>query len=196
MSDRLCIYIRPMARWSAAEQIETLSGWAQLNDHGIVATFHEPERKRGPDRRREASRMLAEAARGHWGRVACVSMLSLCRSVSHASEVLSRFAELGITLNALHDEIDTGCDGGSNARAFALAARFEHAVHVERATVGVRRRIEAGFTHGRPRIPASTEARIVSLIRAGTSTERITRIVGCGKSAIYRIREELKLVTP
>lgn len=195
MFDRLCIYVRPMLHWSAAEQVETLTTWAEVNGHGVVATFSEPERKRGPDRRREASRMLAEAARGHWDRVACVSMLSLCRSVTHASEVLSRFAELGIKLNALHDEVDTGCDGGINAAAFALAARLEHAVHVERATIGARRRIEAGFKHGRPRIPASTEARVVALIRAGTSTERITRVVGCGKSAIYRIREELKLVT-
>lgn len=192
----VCIYVRPMLGQSVADQLNALTAWAEAGGHHIAATFVEPERKRGTDYRREASRMLAEAARGHWDRVACVSLLALCRSVRHASEVLGRLSQLGIPLSAVLDGVDTGSDGGRTAEALDLAARLEHAVHVERATVGARRRIEAGFKHGRPRLAENKEARVVALIKAGTSTERITRVVGCGKSAVYRIREELKTAAP
>jgi DNA invertase Pin-like site-specific DNA recombinase len=196
MRDRLCIYLRPTLDSTAADQVTALMTWADGAGYRIVREFSDPARKRGPDRRQEAQRMLAETTRRQWDRVACMSLRALCRSVTHADEVLTGLASLGIAFTALADGIDTETDGGTTAAAFALAARLEHSVHVERATIGLRRRVEAGYKHGRPRIPASTEARIVSLVRAGTSTERITRLVGCGKSAIYRVRRELELLKP
>jgi DNA invertase Pin-like site-specific DNA recombinase len=193
MPDRLCLYTRPTLHSTEADQLATLRAWAQAAGHQVVATFAEPERKRGADHRREASRMLAGAARGHWDRVAAVSLPVLCRSVLHADAIFQQLASLGVAVTVLAEGIDTATDEGRTSAAFALAGQLDHAVHVERCTVGVRRRIEAGFKHGRPRVPATTEARIVSLVRAGTSTERICRIVGCGKSTVYRVRQELGL---
>lgn len=193
MPDRLCLYIRPHPAARSAQQQEALSSWAEAAGHTIVATFTEPERKRGADHRREASRMLAGAPNGLWDRVAAVSLLSLCRSVQHADSILAQLAAVGVHLTTLADGIDTATDDGRTAAGFALAGQLDHDLHAERAFTGVRKRAAAGFPVGRPRVPATTEARIAALVRAGTSTERITRLVGCGKSTVYRVREELKL---
>ncbi len=137
--------------------------------------------------------MLAEGQAGTFAVVACTSLLSLARSCVNAAEVFAALSSAGVGVVVLSEGIDTGTDEGRTAAAFALAGRLEQACHAERATVGVRKRIADGFPHGRPRVPATTEARIVSLVRAGTSTERICRMVGCGKSTVYRVRDELKL---
>ena len=192
MPDRLCLYIRPHPISSAAQQLAALTAWAEGAGHRIVATYTEPERKRGADHRREASRMLAEAPNGLWDRVAAASLLALCRSVQHADSILAQLGALGIAVTALAEDIDTATDGGRTAAGFAVAGQLDHDLHAERAFTGVRKRAAAGFPVGRPRVPATTEARIIALVRSGTSTERITRLVGCGKSTVYRVRDELK----
>lgn len=188
----VAFYVRPLLNDSEAAQLDRLTTWAEANGHDVIREFIEPERRRGPDRRQEQRRMLADAPRGQWDRLACVSLLAMARSCVNAAEVFESLAALGISITVLSEVIDTATDEGRTAAGLSLAGRLEQACHAERATVGVHKRIAAGFKHGRPRIPASTEARIVSLIRAGTSTTRIMRIVGCGQSTVARIRQELK----
>jgi DNA invertase Pin-like site-specific DNA recombinase len=192
MADTLCLYIRPHPTSTAAQQLDALTSWAEGSGHLITATFTEPERKRGLDYRREATRMLAEAPNGRWDRLAAASLLALCRSVQHADSILAQLGALGIAVTTLAEGIDTSRDDGRTAAGFALAGQLDHDLHAERAFTGVRKRAAAGFPVGRPRVPSTTEARIIALVRAGTSTERITRLVGCGKSTVYRVRDELK----
>jgi len=135
--------------------------------------------------------MLAEATIGRFDRVAAVSLASLCRSVQHADAVFTQFEAAGVAVSILAEGIDTATDGGRTAEAFALAGQLDHDLHTERATVGNQRRAAAGFPLGRRRVLPTVEARIVSLLNAGVSPERITRMVGCGKSTIYRVRREL-----
>lgn len=191
MPSRLCLYIRPHPASSGADQLAALATWADSRGHQIVATFMEPERKRGPDARRESTRMLAEATIGRFDRVAAVSLISMCRSVQHADAVFTQLAAAGVAVSILAEGIDTAADTGRTAAAFALAGQLDHDLHTERATVGNQRRAAAGFALGRPRVLPTVEARITSLLKAGVSPERITRMVGCGKSTIYRVRREL-----
>jgi DNA invertase Pin-like site-specific DNA recombinase len=189
----LAVYARPLRHLSEAQQLAMLHAWAATAGHEVVREFIEPERKRGADRKQEQARMLAEATRGTFDRVACVSLLALARSCVNAAEVLSSLHALGIPLTVLAEGIDTATDDGRTARAFALAGQLEQACHAERASVGFHKRAEAGLPVGRPRVPATIERRIVVLLQAGTSVERITRLVGCGKSTVYRCRDELQL---
>jgi DNA invertase Pin-like site-specific DNA recombinase len=196
MSDRLCLYVRPHPTATVAQQLATLTCWAEGMSHQIVATYTEAERKRGPDHRREASRMLAGVPRGRWDRVASISLLALCRSVQHADSILAQCAASNVAVSVLLEGIDTNTDDGRTATAFALAAQLDHQLHTERGVVGVRTRTGAGFSVGGPRILATTEARIISLLRANVSPDRIMRMVRCGKSTVLRVRDELKLATP
>ena len=139
--------------------------------------------------------MLAEAPNGRWDRVGAASLLSLCRSVQHADSILTQLACFGVAVTVLAEGIDTASDGGKTAAAFALAAQLDHDLHAERALTGSRKRAAAGYPVGRQRVPETTEARIVALVRAGVTPERITRMVGCGKSTIYRVRRELQQAT-
>lgn len=192
MPDRVALYLRPHPLATAAQQHDLLLSWAGGAGHRIAATYIEPERKRGADRRREMARMLAEAPQGLWDRAAAASLLSLARSVQHADSIFAQFGALGIAVTTLAEGIDTATDGGRIAAGFALAGQLDHDLHRERAETGVCKRRAAGFPVGRPRVPETTEHRIVALLRAGTSVERIVRVVGCGKSTIYRVRDELK----
>jgi DNA invertase Pin-like site-specific DNA recombinase len=191
-TDRVCIYVRPHPASGAADQERQLRAWASAKGHTVAAAFVEPERKRGADRRPEASRMLADAPNARWGRVAAVSLLALCRSVQHADAIFAQLASLGVAVSVLAEGVDTMADAGRTAAAFALAGQLDHDLHTERALTGARKRAAAGHRAGRPRVPATTEARIVALLQARVSAERITRMIGCGKSTIYRIRRELE----
>jgi len=191
MPSRLCLYIRPHPASTGTDQLASLTAWADHRGHQIVATFIEPERKRGADRRQESMRMLAEATIGRFDRVAAVSLITMCRSMQHADAVFTQCAAAGVAVSILAESIDTATDGGRTAAAFALAAQLDHDLHTERATVGNHRRAAAGFPLGRRRVLPTVESRIVSLLKAGVSPERITRMVGCGKSTIYRVRREL-----
>ncbi len=190
--DRVCLYLRPHPTSTAEEQESALLAWADALGHRVVAKFVESERKRGADLRREATRMLAEAPNGRWDRVGAASLLALCRSVQHADAMLTQLACLGVSVTLLAERIDTATDAGKTAAAFALAAQLDHELHAERALIGSRRRAAAGYSIGRPRVPETIEARIVALLRAGVTAERITRMVGCGKSTIYRVLRELQ----
>lgn len=191
MSSQLCLYIRPHPASSGADQLAALATWADSHGHQIVAVFTEPERKRGADRRRESTRMLSEATIGRFDRVAAVSLISMCRSVQHADAVFTQCAAAGVAVSILAEGIDTATDSGRTAAAFALAGQLDHDLHTERAVVGNRKRAAAGFPLGRRRVLPTVEARITSLLKAGVSPERIMRMVGCGKSTIYRVRREL-----
>lgn len=136
--------------------------------------------------------MLRDAPNGRWDTLASTSLLTLARSVPHANETMALCEALGIGVVTLDESIDTATDGGATARAFALCARLDRQLHVERAAVGFGKRRDAGLPVGRPRVPVTIEARIISLLRAGVTPERITRIAGCGKSTVYRVRAELR----
>lgn len=196
MPDRLALYLRPTMHCTAEEQRASLLSWATAVGHVVVREFAEPERKRGTDHRREAMRMLAEARRGGFDRVACGSLLALCRSVRHCADLLAGLDAAGVAVSVLSEGIDTSADGGETMRAFALAAKIEHEVHQERAAVGIRRRIEAGHRHGAPRIPASKEARIVAMLQAGASSTRIRRVVGVSWGVVKRVQDELASAPP
>jgi DNA invertase Pin-like site-specific DNA recombinase len=196
MPQRLALYIRPTLHADADAQRVALLAWAEATGHHVVSTFSEPERKRGPDHRREASRMLAAATRGAFDVLAAVSLAALVRSVRHGADMFTALDAAGVTVCLLGDGLDTATDDGATLRALLLAARLDHDLNTERATIGVQRRIAAGFKHGAPRIPASAEARIVALLRAGASTTRIRRMTGAGYTTVLRIRNELALADP
>ncbi len=192
----VALYVRPMLDSSDAQQLDQLRAWAEACGHRVVAEYTEKARTRGKDRRQECARMLADAGRGAWSRVACVSLTAPARSVRHAGEILARLDALGIALTVLGAGIDTSADEGRTRWALDLACELERDTHKERAVVGIRRRLEFGLGHGARRIPGNKEARIVALLRAGTSIERTARIVGCSKSPVYRVRAELALADP
>ena len=136
-----------------------------------------------------------DAPNGTWDVLASTSLVTLARSVPHANETLALLEALGIAVQVLDDGINTATDGGVTARAFSLCARLDRQLHQERAATGFGKRREAGLPVGRPRVPATIEARIISLLKAGITPERITRIAGCGKSTVYRVRDELRAST-
>lgn len=188
----VAFYIRPHPAEPADVQRSRLDAWATAEGHAVSSVWVEAERKRGLDHRRRCTAMLREAPNGAWEVLACTSLLTLARSVPHANETLALCEALGIAVVALDDGINTATDGGATARAFSLCARLDRLLHVERAATGFGKRREAGLPVGRPRVPATMEARIISLLKAGVTPERITRIAGCGKSTVYRVRDELR----
>lgn len=188
----VAFYIRPHPAEPADVQRARLNAWATAGGHVVAAVWVEPERKRGLDHRRRCTEMLREAPTGAWDVLASTSLLTLARSVPHANETLALCEALGIAVVALDEGINTATDGGATARAFSLCARLDRQLHQERAATGFGKRRDAGLPVGRPRVPATIEARIISLLRAGVTPERITRIAGCGKSTVYRVRDELR----
>lgn len=188
----VAFYIRPHPVESAETQRARLEDWASAEGHAVAAVWVEPERKRGLDHRRRCTAMLREAPNGAWAVLASTSLLTLARSVPHANETLALCEALGIAVVALDEGINTATDNGATARAFAMCARLDRQLHIERATTGFGKRREAGLPVGRPRVPVTVEARIISLLKAGVTPERITRIAGCGKSTVYRVRDELR----
>ncbi|MBL8308017.1 MAG: recombinase family protein [Rubrivivax sp.] len=188
----VAFYIRPHPTETAEAQRARLDAWASAEGHEVAAVWLEPERKRGLDHRRRCTEMLREAPKGAWDVLASTSLLTLARSVPHANETLALCEALGIAVVLLDECIDTATDGGATARGFAMCARLDRLLHVERATTGVCKRRDAGLPVGRPKMPATVDARIAALLKAGVIPERITRLVGVGKSTVYRVRDELR----
>lgn len=191
----VALYIRPHPAEPADEQRARLQAWALAEGHAVAAVWVEPERKRGLDHRRRMTELWRDAPNGTWDVLASTSLVTLARSVPHANETLALLEALGIAVQVLDDGINTATDGGVTARAFSLCARLDRQLHQERAATGFGKRREAGLPVGRPRVPATIEARIISLLKAGITPERITRIAGCGKSTVYRVRDELRAST-
>jgi putative DNA-invertase from lambdoid prophage Rac len=78
----------------------------------------------------------------------------------------------------------------------ASLAKIERQKISERTRAGMRRAADQGKRLGRPRISASTHARIVEKLTKGDGIRATARAVGTGNETVHRIAREMRAGLP
>jgi DNA invertase Pin-like site-specific DNA recombinase len=112
----------------------------------------------------------------------------LGRSLQHLISVVTQLEERGVAFRSLTEGFDTSSPGGRLIfHVFGSLAEFERSLIVERTRAG----LEAARARGRKggRKPVLTREKIVvarQMHAAGEPPAKIARVLGCGRSTLYR----------
>jgi DNA invertase Pin-like site-specific DNA recombinase len=112
----------------------------------------------------------------------------LGRSLQHLISVVTQLSERGVAFRSLTEGFDTSSPGGQLVfHIFGSLAEFERALIVERTKAG----LDAARARGRRggRKPILTPEKVVvarKMHAAGESPAKIARVLGCGRSSLYR----------
>jgi DNA invertase Pin-like site-specific DNA recombinase len=123
--------------------------------------------------------------------VAAWSVDRLGRSLQDLVAFLAELHAKGVDLYLHQQGLDTGTPAGKAMfQMMGVFAEFERAMIVERVKSGIARARSQGKPLGRPRLSVSQERRIRDLLGVGTGILKTARTVGCGVSAVQRIKAE------
>lgn len=114
----------------------------------------------------------------------------LGRSLADLATISDELKAKGAFLEALDQSIDTGSSSGRALFGMlSVFAEFERDVIRERQAEGIARAREAGVYQGGKR--TIDRERVRRLLHCGLGPAQVAREVGCGRTSIYRIQEEL-----
>lgn len=111
----------------------------------------------------------------------------LARSISDLSGIVVALGEMGVSLKATEQPIDTGTPTG---RAFlqmlGVFAEFETAIRAERQAEGIARAKKRGVYRGRPADFNMIE-KVLNLKREGLGATEIAAQIGISRTHVYRV---------
>lgn len=112
----------------------------------------------------------------------------LGRSLQHLISVVTQLEERGIGFRSLTEGFDTSSPGGRLIfHVFGSLAEFERSLIVERTKAGLEAARARGRTGGRRRVLTTEKVAVARQLHAsGEPPAKIARIVGCGRSTLYR----------
>lgn len=137
--------------YSIAAQKERLLAYARAQDWEVVDLYVD-EGISGATMDRPALTRLRQGAQEKQFDIVLVWKVDrLSRKVSHLSALVEELDEVGVTLKSATEPFDTGHAAG---RAFlhmlSTFAELERETIRERVTMGIHRRVQDGYVHGRP----------------------------------------------
>jgi len=157
---------------------------AALTDEGISGA-------KGRDKRPGFDLLCRGVTRKEFDMVAAWSVDRLGRSLQDLVAFLAELHAKGIGLYLHQQGLDTSTPAGTAmCQMTGVFAQYERSIIVERVKSGIARARSQGKRLGRPRLSASQEHRIRDLLATDTGVIKTARIVGCGVSAVQRIKAE------
>ena len=160
-------------------------GWNVVEeyvDHGISGA-------KGRDKRPAYDALCKAATRKEFDVVMAWSVDRLGRSLQDLVQFLSELHAKGVDLYLDRQGVDTTTPGGKALfQMMGVFAEFERAMIRERVNAGLARAKAQGKRLGRPRITKTKENRIRALLEGGMGMNRVARTIGCGVSAVQRVK--------
>jgi DNA invertase Pin-like site-specific DNA recombinase len=189
---RVAVYARVSTdEQTVANQQRELQAAADRHGWQITATFTDEgiSGTKGRDKRPGFDLLCRGITRKEFDLVAAWSVDRLGRSLQDLVAFLAELHAKGIDLYLHQQGLDTGTPAGKAMfQMMGVFAEFERAMIVERVKSGIARARSQGKPLGRPRLSASQERRIRDLLAVGTGILKTARTVGCGVSAVQRIK--------
>lgn len=196
---RVAIYARVSTDDQTTEnQLLELRAWAARAGHSVVAEYvdHGISGAKGREARPQFDKLLKDAVRRKFDLVAAWSVDRLGRSLQGLIECLQELHGAGIDLFLHQQAVDTTTPAGRALfQMLGVFAEFERAMVQERVRAGIARARAGGVTFGRPKIDAEREGRIRALLAKGAGILSIAKQVGCGVSAVQRVKREMESAT-
>ena len=160
-------------------------GWKVVEeyiDHGISGA-------KGRDKRPAYDALCKAATRKEFDVVMAWSVDRLGRSLQDLVQILGELHAKGVDLYLDRQGVDTTTPGGKALfQMMGVFAEFERAMIRERVNAGLTRAKAQGKRLGRPRITKTKESRIRALLEKGMGMNRVAKTVGCGVSAVQRVK--------
>jgi DNA invertase Pin-like site-specific DNA recombinase len=191
---RVAIYVRVSTDGqTTANQEHELRAWAEhaghtivkvYSDNGVSGTKHRLERP-------ALDAALKDAVRRKFDMLAAWSVDRLGRSLQDLVGTLEELRGAGVDLFLHRQALDTSTPSGRAMYGMlGVFAEFERAMIVDRVNAGLARARAQGKTLGRPKVSATTEARIRALRAEGLGIKAIAKRIGCGVGTAHRVVKE------
>ncbi|MDI6824688.1 MAG: recombinase family protein [Bacillota bacterium] len=137
--------------YSIAAQKERLLSFCQAQGWTPTGIYADEGHSGATLARPELSRLRRDAAQGNINLVLVWKVDRLSRKVAHLAQLVEEFDRHGVGLRSLTEPFDTSHAAG---RAFlqmlGVFAELERENIRERSKLGIRKRVQQGFVHGRP----------------------------------------------
>ena len=115
----------------------------------------------------------------------------LARSVSHLLEIRDHLASKGVALRVLSMGLDTvSATGKLMLNVLASVAEFEKELMLERQQAGIAKAKAAGKYKGRPN--SIDRDAVMAQLKANVSPSKVAKNLSISRSAVYRIKDEIK----
>jgi DNA invertase Pin-like site-specific DNA recombinase len=119
----------------------------------------------------------------------------LGRSLPDLLATLQELHGAGVDLCLHRQAVDSRTPAGrAMFGMLGVFAAFEREIIQERVRAGMARARAEGLRVGRPKIDPEKEEQIRTLLKAGVGLNSIARKVGCGVSAVQRVKREDAIV--
>ncbi len=191
---RVAVYARVSTdEQTVQNQQRELQAVADRHGWNIVATFTDEgiSGAKGRDKRPGYDLLCRRVTRKEFDLVAAWSVDRLGRSLQDLVALLAELHAKGVDLYLHQQGLDTSTPAGKAMfQMMGVFAEFERAMIVERVKSGIARARSQGKHLGRPRLSAGQQRRIRDLLTAGTGIIKTAQIVGCGVSAVQRVKAE------
>ena len=170
------------------EQVAERCGWQVVEvykDHGISGA-------KGRDKRPAFNRLCEDATRRKFDVIAAWSVDRLGRSLQDLVGFLGEVHSVGVDLYLHQQAIDTSSPAGKALfQMMGVFAEFERSMIRERVNAGLKRARVQGKQLGRPKVNASVEKRIKTMLDKGVGIGRTAKALGVGSSTVHRIKREM-----
>jgi DNA invertase Pin-like site-specific DNA recombinase len=194
---RVALYARVSTKrdQTTENQLISLRDWAEGRGHTVIAEFVDEgfSGKIGKEKRPALDALEKAAKRGEIDMVAVTALDRLGRNLNHLVGLAAELEALGIGLFVRNLALDTSTPAGRLMfNVIGSLAEFERELIRERTILGLDRARKQGKKLGRPKVPRNVEARIVSLLDAKVSINKIMRLTRVGVTTVYRVKKELE----
>ncbi len=195
MTKRVALYLRVSTSEQTVEnQRRELYAVAERHGWNVVAEFADEgiSGAKGRDNRPAFDRLCRGVNRREFDQVAAWSADRLGRSLQDLVGFLAELHAKSVDLYLDQQGLDTSTPAGKAMfQMMGVFAEFERAIIVERVKAGLGRARSQGKRLGRPMLSEAKQQRVRDLLAAGTGLVKTAHIVGCGVSAVQRIKATL-----
>lgn len=193
-AETTAIYVRvSTGGQTVANQLHDLEATAKARGWDVVEVYRDAgvSGTKGRDERPALAKLLKDAARGRFGRVAVWSVDRLGRSTQHVTTVMEELKALGVRLFFHKEALDsTTPHGKAMLEMAAVFATLERSLIVERVNAGLARARREGQRLGRPPADAKAVAKARSALAAGLSVRKAAEAAGISVGLAHKVKAE------
>ncbi len=191
----VAIYVRvSTAQQTTENQLIELREVCERNNWNVVEIYNETvSGTKGQHDREELKRMMIDASRKKFCKVAVWSVDRLGRNMKHLVSVLSQLKDLDVELYSYKQGIDTSTTmGQSFFYMVGIFSELENNMRKERQTIGIKRALENGAKFGRKtKLNRQTVKEITYLREKGLSIRKIAKELNLGVATVHKACSEM-----
>jgi len=193
----IAIYVRVSTQQQTTEnQLLELYEVCERNDWTVVEEYNETvSGTKGQSDREELKRMMIDASRKKFCKVAVWSVDRIGRDMKHLVSVLSQMKDLNVDLYSYKQGIDTSTTMGSSFfYMVGIFAELENNMRRERQIIGIKRALKDGVKFGRKDVvDEDKEYQIWQLRTKGKSIRAIAKEVGISVGRTHQVCSSLSI---